>query len=134
MGIVRILAEYVVPMLAASKPLLLALWLTAQFSLPFASSVQSSASSIAVSSEPWSKACIPFSEEDVASANLTDSEKLILPDLCYQPDLTPHLFETQDERGIPPGVDCTPVQWCVSCMGALQLPYRQPDMLHRNLT
>lgn len=62
-------------------------------------------------SEPSSKLCIPFSKEAVASANLTEAEQSILPELCYQPDLAPHLFGTEDDRGIPPGVECTPVQW-----------------------
>lgn len=67
--------------------------------------------SIAGKSEPSSKLCIPFSKADVASANLTEAEQSILPELCYQPDLAPHLFGTEDDRGIPPGVQCTPVQW-----------------------
>ena len=62
--------------------------------------------------EPWRPVCIPFSDELVANANLTEQEKVILPDLCYQPDLTPNLFDSEEDRGIPPGVDCKPVKWC----------------------
>lgn len=68
----------------------------------------------AFAAEPWTRLCIPFSEDAIASANLSQQEQSILPDLCYQPDLTPHIFQSEEDRGIPPGVDCTPVEWYAS--------------------
>ena len=102
-------------MLASHKLRLSVLSLILQASLTYATSIQRSASSIAATSEPSSELCIPFSKEAVTSANLTEAEQSILPELCYQPELALRLFGTDDDRGIPPGVDCTPVQWCVSC-------------------
>lgn len=87
-----------------------ALLLTLQVGV-FCAVTTGSTLSIAGDSEPSSRLCIPFSKAAVASANLTEAEQSILPELCYQPDLAPHLFGTEDDRGIPPGVDCTPVQW-----------------------
>lgn len=85
--------------------------LTLLFLVVFGSSSQLISQSADLSVEPWTKLCIPFSEDAVASANLTEQERSILPDLCYQPDLTPHIFQSEEDRGIPPGVDCTPIEW-----------------------
>lgn len=75
---------------------------------------QRSIPSIAANSESFSELCTPFSQEAVASANLTEAEQSILPELCYRPELAPYLFGTEDDRGIPVGVECTPFQWYVS--------------------
>ncbi len=65
----------------------------------------------ALTAETWNSLCIPFSQDAIASANLSQQEQSILPDLCYRPDLTPHIFRSEEDRGIPPGVDCTPIEW-----------------------
>ena len=88
---------------------------------------QGSTSSLAGNSKPSSELCVPFSEEAVASANLTEAEQSILPELCYQPELAPHVFGTEDDRGIPPGVDCTPFQWCNSA-ATLQISEIHPGI------
>ena len=61
--------------------------------------------------QPWNQLCLPFSDEAVENANLTEQEKTLLPELCYQPDLSTHLFDFEEDRGIPPGVDCNPFEW-----------------------
>ena len=65
----------------------------------------------AETAQPWTQLCLPFSDEAVESANLTEQERVLLPDLCYQPDLSTHLFGSEEDRGIPPGVDCNPFEW-----------------------
>ena len=65
----------------------------------------------ALTAETWNSLCIPFSQDAIASANLSQQEQSILPDLCYRPDLTPHIFGSEEDRGIPPGIDCTPIEW-----------------------
>ena len=109
-------------MLASPNRRFFLVCLTVQISFTFAASIQNKISSLSASSDSWSDLCIPFSEEAVTSANLTEAEKSVLPDICYQPGLAPHLFGTQDNRGIPPGVDCTPVEWYGCC-----LPVPQPQ-------
>ena len=64
------------------------------------------------SSQPWTEACLPFGEAAVAQANLTAKELAAVPELCYRPDLLPNLvLGTDSDRGIPPGVHCTPTKW-----------------------
>ena len=111
-------------MLASRYSLLSAVLLTWRVGVTCAV-IRGSTSSIAGNSRPSSELCIPFSEEAVASANLTEAEQSILPELCYQPELAPHLFGTEDDRGIPPGVDCTPFQWCTS-VATLQMSDGHP--------
>ncbi|KAL3139980.1 hypothetical protein ABBQ38_004267 [Trebouxia sp. C0009 RCD-2024] len=106
-------------MLALNTPILSALFFlcTVQVSVTSVNCAkwnQRRTSSIAASSEPLRELCIPFSQEAVASANLTDAEQSILPELCYRPDLALFLFGTEGDRGIPIGVECTPFQWCDS--------------------
>lgn len=90
-----------------------------------ASTSQVSDPSEALTAETWNSVCIPFSEDDIATANLTQQEQSILPDLCYRPDLTPHIFRSEEDRGIPPGVDCIPIEWYMpskKLIGFLLLP------------
>lgn len=64
------------------------------------------------SSQPWTEACLPFDQAAVAQANLTTKELAAVSELCYRPDLLPNLFlGTDSDRGIPPGVHCTPTKW-----------------------
>ena len=64
------------------------------------------------STQPWTETCLPFDQAAVAQANLTAKELATLPELCYRPDLLPNLFlGTDSDRGIPPGVHCTPTKW-----------------------
>ena len=113
-------------MIASRHSLLSALFLT--WRVGFVCAVtRGSTSSIAGNSQPSSSLCVPFSKESVASANLTEAEQSILPELCYQPELAPHLFGTEDDRGIPPGVDCTPVQWYTTRSATLQLSKAHPE-------
>lgn len=109
-------SDDVVPMLALRTPFLSALFVffsvqVSVISVNCARWNQRRTSSIAATSEPLSKLCIPFSQEAVASANLTKAEESILPELCYRPDLAPSLSGTEGDRGIPIGVECTPFQW-----------------------
>ena len=103
--------DYVAQMPALGSLSLSVLSVALQF---LAASSQLSAQPAHVTQQPWTKVCVPFSDDAVASADLTEQEQSILPDLCYHPDLIPHVFQSEEDRGIPPGVDCTPVEWCVS--------------------
>ena len=91
------------------KPFLFVVSLLVELFAASASTSQVSDPSEALTA--WTSLCIPFSEDDIASANLSQQEQSILPDLCYRPDLTPHIFGSEEDRGIPPGVDCTPIEW-----------------------
>jgi len=93
------------------KPYLSVVSLIVGLFVALASTSQVSDPSEALTAEAWNSVCIPFSEDDIASANLSQQEQSILPDLCYRPDLTPHIFRSEEDRGIPPGVDCTPIEW-----------------------
>lgn len=96
------------------KPFLFVASLIVELFVASAGTSQVSDPSDALTAETWNSLCIPFSEDDISSANLSQQEQSILPDLCYRPDLTPHLFRSEEDRGIPPGVDCTPIEWCDS--------------------
>lgn len=93
------------------KPFLFVVSLLVELFVASASTSQVSDPSEALTAEAWTSLCIPFSEDDIASANLSQQEQSILPDLCYRPDLTPQIFGSEEDRGIPPGVDCTPIEW-----------------------
>lgn len=53
--------------------------------------------------------CLPLPEHVVSNANLTDSERAMLGDICWQPMVEPTLT-TRDSR--PPGVECNAYTWC----------------------
>jgi hypothetical protein len=63
--------------------------------------------------------CAPTAEIPVTGHNLTADELALLPQICWQSHLVPPVPEelppvpqSNDQRDLPPGVDCEPVQWC----------------------
>lgn len=63
--------------------------------------------------------CAPTAEIPVAGYNLTADELALLPHICWQshlvppvPEQLPPVPQSNDQRDLPPGVDCEPVQWC----------------------
>jgi hypothetical protein len=71
------------------------------------------------------KDCAPTSDIPVAGLNLTADELALLPAICWQPRLVPPVPvelpaapPPNPDRGLPPGVDCEPKQWCVAVRAA----------------
>lgn len=79
--------------------------------------------------------CVPTSEIPTAGHNLTADELALLPHICWQPRLVPPtpqelppVHRSHTDRGLPPGVDCEPTQWCGSFASDHTMPCTAGDM------
>ncbi len=62
--------------------------------------------------------CAATEDIPTSGLNLTAEEQALLPAVCWRPHLVPPtpqalpaLSGPASDRGLPPGVDCEPVQW-----------------------
>jgi hypothetical protein len=63
--------------------------------------------------DPSATRCSPVSAIPIAGHNLTAEELATLEHICWPSDLADTLFDdVGNQRGIPPGVSCTPAAWC----------------------
>lgn len=58
--------------------------------------------------------CLPIPDAVLAEANLTDGERSVLEHICWNPPEYGSLLQLTQRDARPPGVECTPVSWCVA--------------------